>query len=271
MSTLSIGEKKTVRVRKGQQLAVVTAASSTATVKQKARSEGDADVSSVSMVASQTKNFGPFINDEVFEISCLTGTLTEALTYVDAEDMTDIATFLGAQAAQPASGAVKLNISRVGFLYRLDFVLTAAQIPVTDAAGSGSSGSLKLFDFVQGAVIPIASRQDYTAFAEGAALTGAVGDAAFVMGLGSAAANAGDAALTGTEVDFAPVTGTITLSGGTGTGTKMGGATSLAIDGTTTANDLYLNWSGSAATIDANSTIDVTGTVTLLVAMLGDD
>lgn len=182
----------------------------------------------------------------------------------------DEATSIGAIAAQPASGTVAVAILRQGPFFSLTFILTAARISVTDAAGSGSSGSLQLFDFVQGGVQILGSRQDYTAFAEGAALTGGAGDAAFVIGLGSVAADAGDGALTGTEVDLAPVTGTITLSGGTGTGTKFGGAGTV-VDGTTTAADVYLNWSGSAATIDANSTIDVTGTITLVGVMLGDD
>lgn len=269
--TLTIGKKITVRLLKGKQLTVVMAASSTATVKRKAVSEGDADLSTVSLVASQTSLFGPFPSDAVFEITCLTGSLTYADAVLSVTDLTDIATLLGAQAAQPAAGSVMLTVSRVGFLYRLDFTLAAARLTVTDAGGSGSSGSLKLFTFVQQAVLPIGSRQDYTAFAEGAALTTGAGNAAHVLGLGSVAANAGDGALTVTEVDFAPVTGTITDSAGTGAGTKMGGATAAPIDGTTTAVDIYLNWSGTAATINANSTIDVTGTVTLFVAMLGDD
>lgn len=170
----------------------------------------------------------------------------------------------------PASG-LSVDIKRSGAgLYRLDFTLTAVSITVTDAAGSGSSGSLKLFDFAAGSVIALACRQDYTAFAEGATLTGAAGDAAFVMGLGSVAANAGDASLTGTEVDFGAVTSTITLSSGTGVGTKHS-ATAAAFDGTSTPTDLYLNWSGSAATIDASSTISVTGTISVLVALMGDD
>ncbi len=175
------------------------------------------------------------------------------------------------QAAKPASGSVLIRRERFGSTVRMDITLIGARITVTDAAGSGSSGSLALGTFNQAAIIPIAARQDYTAFAEGAALTTGAGDAAFVMGLGSAAANAGDGALTGTEVDFSTATGTITLSGGTGTGTKLGGAASAPIDGTTTAITLYLNWSGTAATIDANSTIDVTGTITLYFAYLGDD
>lgn len=178
---------------------------------------------------------------------------------------------IGALATAPASGTVTAVIKRIGHFFSIDFTLTAARITVTDAAGSGSSGSLKIFTFAAGAILPLGSRQDYTAFAEGSALTTAAGDAAFVIALGSVAANAGDGALTGTEVDIAPATGTITLSGGTGTGTKMGGATAAAIDGTATPVDVYLNWSGSAATIDANSTIDVTGTITVAGCFLGDD
>lgn len=195
-----------------------------------------------------------------------------ALAVAGVDPSTDdaLALIVGTQAAQPASGSVACVIERQGKFVSMAFTLTAARISVTDAAASGSSGSLKLFDFVQQALCPLACRQDYTAFAEGAALTTAAGDAAFVIALGSVAANAGDGALTGTEVDIADATGTITLSGGTGTGTKLNGA-KTPIDGTGTATDLYLNWSGSAATIDANSTIDVTGTITLLLALMGDD
>lgn len=180
----------------------------------------------------------------------------------------DLATLVGA--APTVSGLSCAIAYGSAGTFRLDFTLTAVSLTVTDAAASGSSASLKIFDFVQAGVVALACRQDYTAFAEGAALTGAAGDAAFVMGLGSAAANAGDAALTGTEVDFGAVTGTITLTGGTGTGTKFS-ATAAALDGTSTAVDLYLNWSGSAASIDANSTISVTGTITVFGALIGDD
>ncbi len=179
----------------------------------------------------------------------------------------DVATSVG---AINAATGLSCSVKKVGSVATLTFTLDAVSLTVTDAGAGGSSGSLKIFDFVQAGIQPLASRQDYTAFAEGAALTTAAGDAAFVMGLGSVAANAGDGALTGTEVDFAPVTGTITNVAGTGAGTKFGGAGTV-VDGTTTAADLYLNWSGTAATIDANSTISVTGTITLVCALLGDD
>lgn len=180
------------------------------------------------------------------------------------------ATTVGAISAQPASGSVACTIERSGKFFALTFTLTAARLTVTDAGASGASGSLQLFDFVQGGILALGARQDYTAFAEGSALTGAAGDAAFVMGLGSVAANAGDGVLTGTEVDFGAVTATITLSGGTGTGGKFS-STAATVDGTATAADLFLNWCGTAATIDANSTIDVTGTVTVVGVFLGDD
>lgn len=181
---------------------------------------------------------------------------------------TDVASAVGAINA--ATGlSVDVRYGPAGN-FLLTFTLAAVSLTVTDAGESGSSASLKIFDFAQGGVVALACRQDYTAFAEGAALTGGAGDAEFVMGLGSAAANAGDGALTGTEVDFGAVTGTITLSDGTGTGTKFS-ATAAVLDGTTTAVDLYLNWSGTAATIDANSTISVTGTITVAGIMIGDD
>ncbi len=179
---------------------------------------------------------------------------------------------LGTQAAQPTSGSVDLVIdySPSAKTFRLNFTLNNARIPVTDAAASGSSGKLKLFTFNQNGILALGCRQDYTAFAEGAALTGGAGDSTFVMGVGSVAANAGDGVLTATEVDFGAVTATITLSGGTSTGGKFS-STAAAIDGTTTATDVYLNWCGFAATNDADSTIDVSGTITIVGQLLGDD
>lgn len=183
----------------------------------------------------------------------------------------DKAPAIGTQAAQPASGSVTLTVTQVGpDLAKLHFVFTAARITVTDAAASGSSGSLKIFTFKEGVWGLIGSRHNWTAFAEGTALTTAAGDAAFVIAFGSVAADAGDGALTGTEVNFG-ATRSITNSGGTGTGATTITAAQTALDGTATAIDLYLNWSGTAATIDANSTIDCTGTATFYVVNLGDD
>lgn len=175
-----------------------------------------------------------------------------------------IAAIIGA--INPTTG-LSATTTRLGAnIFKISFTLDAVRLTVTDAAGSGSSASRKIWDFVTGKqVIPLGAFQNYTAFAEGSALTGAVGDAAFVLGVGSVAADAGNGALTGTEVDFAAVTGTLTNSGGTTTGKKSSGPTGLGVDGSAAGADAYLNWSGTAATIDANSTIDVTGTIDLIV------
>ena len=182
----------------------------------------------------------------------------------------DVVNAIGMQAAQPVSGSVTLVANEVQYpFFKLKFTLTAAQIPVTDAGVSGSYGALKLFDFNAGAIAIWGCRQDYTAFAEGAALTGAAGDASFDIGVGSVAiAAAADGALATTDDDIGTEVN-ITLSGGTGTGTGVN--IGPALNGTATAADIALNWSGSAATIDASSTIDVTGTITVAGVFLDDD
>ena len=63
----------------------------------------------------------------------------------------------------------------------------------------------------------------------------------------------------------------MTNSSGTGTGTAVDGAKTTAINGTGTAIDVNLNWSGTAASVDASSTIDVWGTISMTFALLGDD
>lgn len=172
----------------------------------------------------------------------------------------------------PTSGRVTATIVKDNGVARIDFTLTKARVPVTDGAASGSYGTLKLFDFVEGAFSFLGCRQDYTATAEGSALTTAAGDAVYVWGIGTVAAStARDGTLTTTEQDIGTKTGSITNSGGTGAGTLVDGAKTTALNGTATPIDLYLNWSGTAATIDATSYIDVTGTVSVSFVPLGDD
>lgn len=174
-------------------------------------------------------------------------------------------------AAQPTSGSVTLAHKVAGNVVTTTVTLAAARIPVTDAAASGSSGSLKLFDFPEGYLGVLASRYNFTAFAEGAALTGAAGDAAFKVGLGTVAADAGDGALSTTEQNIVAASATITLVGGTVAVATVGSVTPAGIDGTAGALACYLNWSGTAATIDANSYIDVTGSFTIVWTIVGDD
>lgn len=173
-------------------------------------------------------------------------------------------------AMNQAADGLTCIVTRFGKFASLEFNLNGVVIDTTDATTSGSSGSVKLFDFATtGLVVPLASSQIYTAAVDSSAITTGVGDVVYVLGVGSVAANAGDGALTGTEVDYAAATATITNSSFDvpSTQKKLAGA-GTAVDGSATASDIYLNWSGSAATSDANGTMTITGTITLLVALL---
>jgi hypothetical protein len=168
----------------------------------------------------------------------------------------------------PASGTTSVIIRRRGSFFELHFTLTAAQIPVTDDGGNGSFGTLKLFDFAEGGVMYLGSRQNYTAYSPDE--TGVPDDTVFEIGVGSTAISAAaDGALGATEDDIGGDVNQ-TLSSGTTTGTGFTHSTSI-VDGTTTATDLNLNFSGTADTVDGNGTIDVTGTITVVGCFLGDD
>lgn len=171
----------------------------------------------------------------------------------------------------PTSGTITMeHFPSKNGVHTTRFTLTAARMTITDATTSGSHGSLKLCDLAELAYTTLGCRQNYTAFAEGATLTGGAGDAVFDIGVGSVAIAApADGALTGTNDDIGDEIA-VTLSSGTGTGTNIFGD-GVAHNGTATAGSFNLNVSGTAATIDATSTLDVTGTIEITWADLGDD
>lgn len=169
-----------------------------------------------------------------------------------------------------AGTGVAATIRRFGKFFTLDFTFTSVAVTHTDAAGSGSSGSIKIFDFAEGAVLMLGSRSNLTFLGDALIDTNA-GDMAFVYGFGSVAADAGDAALTSTEVDYAAVSGTITLSAKAATSASLLKGAGTAKDGTATAADIYFNESGSAATSDANGVLTFSGTATFVGIFLGDD
>lgn len=178
----------------------------------------------------------------------------------------DVATLVGTVAS--VSG-LSCTVKRLGQFTMLSFTLTGVAITHTDAAGSGSSGSLKIFDLVAGAWLALGCRTNLTLTSD--TTMDVAGDCVGVFALGTAAANAGDGALTGTEVDIA-ATKAFTLSSNTlAVGTNITGVGGLTIDGTSTASDIYLNESCTAATSDANGVLTVTGTIDLVLINLGDD
>ncbi len=182
---------------------------------------------------------------------------------------------LSAAAAAAAVGAVAgtgvaCAIRHFAGYVELDFTFTNVAVTWTDAGAGGASGSIKIFDFVEGAWQSLGSRSNLT-FASDTTMDVA-GDLAMVYAFGSVAANAGDAALTGTEVDFVPISGTVTFSANAATSaTLLKAAGAAVVDGTATASDYIMNFSGSAATSDANGVLTVNGTHSVRLIKLGDD
>lgn len=172
--------------------------------------------------------------------------------------------------ASPTSGTLTGVLKFVGGFAHITLTLDAVRLTVTDDGANGSFGTTKLIDMASGSWHFLSSRVDYTAYAADG--TGVPDDAAFDIGIGTGAiAAAADGVLTA-DASYDNVSAKVdqTLSGGTTTGTALD-ACNVVVDGTATALDLNLNWSGTAATVDGNGTIDVTGTVTIVAAYLGDD
>jgi hypothetical protein len=171
---------------------------------------------------------------------------------------------------QPASGRIEVTdvkYDRMSGVCRMDFTFKRARISVTDAAGSGSYGAYKFFDFSEQAIAFLGSRQDYTSYVSDG--TGVPNDTAFVIAIGTVAvSSAADGALTGTSVNVGSAVSQ-TLSSGTTTGTAV--TNGSVINGTATACDLVLNFSGSAATVDGNGWLDVNGTLSVSFMFMGDD
>lgn len=174
---------------------------------------------------------------------------------------------------QPAIGQVDCTVTKLnGAVYRMDYTLKGVRMTVTDATVNGSFASFKLFDFNQGAISFLGARQDYTAFRSDG--TGVPGDAAFEIGIGTTAiAAAADGTLGNSVNENVGQAVAVTLAGdpATGVGTAVDGAKTTALNGTGTALDLNLNWSGSAATVDDAGWIAVWGTASVTFAWLGDD
>lgn len=178
----------------------------------------------------------------------------------------------GTLGTAPTSGTVAVisqDTNTVPF-FSLRWFFTAARVPHTDAAGSGSSGSLKILTFNEGVVTLLGSAQRWTVVTDvSGTITTAGNDMVGVLAFGTVAADAGDGALTGTEVDWCS-TRSFTMPS-TGFSTVVVQAGVLAgFDGTATAKDCYLNESGTAATSDANGSLDLTGYFNHWGVMAGD-
>lgn len=152
-----------------------------------------------------------------------------------------------------------------GILRQTVFTLSGTVVTWVDNGASGGYGSLQLLDFPEGHIAVLGAVSDFTALTAGAGI-GATG--AVLHSLGTAAEATG-ATLDSTQADILPST-SLTLVGSTG---AVGGTNTalLLSDGTATAKDLFLNLAANATDSTANSTVTITGTITVTWALLGNN
>lgn len=162
----------------------------------------------------------------------------------------------GVTAAEFGSGAVHKTV----------LTLAALSIATTDNGAAGAQGSQKVYDFPEGVITVLGCSYNLTTLAG----AGGIADTAALVGsLGSAAAGAGDATLTGTEADLiASTTGTLTA--GAGVLAKYGSLVAAAFDGHTTPLDAILNIAVPDAGSSAADTVTISGTITICWINIGD-
>lgn len=168
----------------------------------------------------------------------------------------------------PPNTGLSVVTTGSGGTYRTVFTFSAMQITVTDALAYASQ---KIFDFAPGK-IRMKGGTASLAFAVLTARASTINDsAAMDWSLGSAAAS--NVTLASTMVDFIAKQDK-TLDGAVAAYTTAQAAdiaSEATFDGTSSAVDLYLNVSFPTGTdIDADGTLAVNGTITLLYENWGD-
>jgi hypothetical protein len=167
---------------------------------------------------------------------------------------------VGTAVATATNGVRLVLAEKQGSFFKLSFAFTATSITMVNT--TGAVGSTKIFDFDAGIVQVLGTQHTWSDLTASSALTGGTGDGTGVIAFGSAAANAGDGALTGTEVDFG-ATRAFTMSSHVATGAITIGTALTPLNGTGTPVDIYLNVCTNDATSDADGTIACTGTYTV--------
>lgn len=164
---------------------------------------------------------------------------------------------------QPTSGAVTADVAENGKIITVKLNLANYLLPVTDAAGSGSHGSTVLLTFPEDCKIT-ASNLNLALVSDG---TGVPNDAVLEIGVGTTGISAAaDGVLGATEDDIATDIN-VTLSSGAGTAaaiTHQEDVIDISAD-----DEIHLNVSGTAATVDANGSLTVTGTAIFHIEKMG--
>lgn len=170
-----------------------------------------------------------------------------------------------ALASASATGVTKTE--KIGANKIVTLTLTNKVIAVTDTGGAaGGHGSLKLLDLPEGNVLFLNASTNLTV---ARVSTGIGATAALIGSIGSAAVSTADSTLTTTEANIVPSTAA-TLTAGAGT--LKGEATAIAfVDGTTTPAGVYLNFAVPDAGISASDSVTVSGTITVIYNVSGDN
>ena len=153
-----------------------------------------------------------------------------------------------------------------GTFHQTIITLTNTPVPVVDTGGAnGGQGSVKVYTYPVGFIQYLGGSFNLTT-AKGSGGITATG--ALVGSVGSAAAAATDATLTGTEADQVPSSAG-PLTAGAGTLKGQASLVATAFDGHTAALTANLNLAVPDAGIASNDTITVNGTITLTWVNLG--
>lgn len=155
---------------------------------------------------------------------------------------------------QPSTGTLAASVSENGKFVTCKLTFTGYVLDITDATTSGSHGAATLVTFPEDCKITT-SALALTLASDG---TGVPNDAVLEIGVGSTAISAAaDGVLGATEDDIAPDIN-VTLSGGTGTAaaiTHQENIIDISAD-----DEIHLNASGTAATVDGDGTLTINGT-----------
>jgi hypothetical protein len=178
---------------------------------------------------------------------------SDVLVDLDGTGYTTIGTGVTAEEAGKRVNETKLTFKNVS-------------VATTDNTTNGAQGSLKIYDFPETLLHILGAVTNLTISRVGTQITAT---AAVVASLGTAAAGAGDATLTGTEADVVPSTAATLVAGAATFASESTAA--LQKDGSTTAVDLYLNFAIPDVGSGGNDAILVNGTVLMSWVGIGDN
>jgi len=181
------------------------------------------------------------------------------------EDGSIINSNSGAPTLASATGLSGVN-NAAYTVHKSVMTFSSYSMTITDAAGNGAHGSVKLIDFPEGHIKMIGAHQVLTCTRVG---TDIHADAIFDAGVGTEAVGTDNDVLAGNEAvltakdDLALVAGTVTAD--------IINSTDQTIDGSATSSDAYLNVAITEADCDGNDALTIDGTVTITWILLGDD